>query len=108
MLFIYVASLASNESFILSPSISLAVLISIFFGVVLMIIDPLIITLKFTIDPSFIYSRDIILSIPSKLSFIYNPSTTNITIFIILYLLLTLIVVVKITSNYFGPLRLSS
>ena len=43
----------------------------------------------------------------SLVSIIYNSTNLNLTIFIVFYLFLTLIVVVKITNIFFGPLRLS-
>jgi len=108
VLFIYVTSLASNEIF--KPSmISLMIIILAsstrsFF----LFLDPMILyhnniikIRSFILD--FHFCKDIEL-----INTIYNSTNINITIFIVFYLLLTLIVVVKITDRFFGPLRLSS
>jgi len=107
-LFIYVTSLASNEMF--KPSIVLIVLISIVLIIRIFVIamDPIIlpqikssrIPVNMNSNP---YSMDV-----SLISTIYSPTTIKLTIFIVFYLLLTLIVVVKITDTFFGPLRLST
>lgn len=108
VLFIYITSLASNEIF--KPSIILTInfLIAIFIGILLNLLDPILIPQSLLIKiPTYLkevrYSADL-----SLVSTIYNPTTINLTIFIVFYLLLTLIVVVKITDTFFGPLRLSS
>nr|YP_010926816.1 NADH dehydrogenase subunit 6 [Procletes levicarina]WKF54323.1 NADH dehydrogenase subunit 6 [Procletes levicarina] len=107
VLFIYVASLASNESFSLSiPTMSL-ILLSMTTLPLFMVMDPFLPSLKQTIESSFLSSIQLMNSVQYNLSMIYNPCSMNLTLFIILYLLLTLIVVVKITSTFFGPLRLS-
>jgi len=108
VLFIYVTSLASNEIF--KPSILIAIVFLIFtlVGVIFNLLDPILLPQPLILKaPSYIntdlYSTDL-----SLISTIYNPTTMNLTIFIVFYLLLTLIVVVKITDTFFGPLRLSS
>nr|YP_010242198.1 NADH dehydrogenase subunit 6 [Notostomus gibbosus]QTI83237.1 NADH dehydrogenase subunit 6 [Notostomus gibbosus] len=107
VLFIYVASLASNESFQLSPYLSLLIMAAALIGSMAVILDPLLPALKLSPEGSFFSFESSFLSPQANLSLIYNPSSMNLTLFIILYLLLTLIVVVKITSTFFGPLRLS-
>nr|QFQ01341.1 NADH dehydrogenase subunit 6 [Nematocarcinus gracilis] len=107
VLFIYVASLASNESFSLAPSLFLLTALIMIIGLLLTTIDPLMTSLKITLENSFLNNSEFILSTKAHLSMIYNPSSMNLTLFIIMYLLLTLIVVVKITSTFFGPLRVS-
>lgn len=108
MLFIYVTSLASNEMF--KPSILslIAIVIVSVTGAVALICDPIILSQNTLLKISsfitdFYYSTDLEL-----VSTIYNSTNINLTIFIVFYLLLTLIVVVKVTGNFFGPLRLSS
>ena len=71
-------------------------------------LDPMILSQNSLIKISsfildFHYCKDIEL-----INTVYNSTNINITIFIVFYLLLTLIVVVKITDRFFGPLRLSS
>nr|YP_010049520.1 NADH dehydrogenase subunit 6 [Mirocaris indica]QPL15855.1 NADH dehydrogenase subunit 6 [Mirocaris indica] len=107
VLFIYVASLASNEAFTLSLTLISISLLTIFLGSLFWLLDPLLLSLKTSIESSFIETSQFLFSTQSILSTIYNPTSANLTLFIILYLLLTLIVVVKITSTFFGPLRLS-
>lgn len=108
VLFIYVTSLASNEIF--KPSLISVLLITTFsfIGVVFLIFDPIILPWDNSIKMSsfeklFCYSKDIQL-----ISTIYRATNINLTIFIVFYLLLTLIVVVKVTGSFFGPLRLSN
>ena len=107
VLFIYITSLASNEIFKPSPILVILILILRSVRLITIILDPLLIpqTPIFKIR-SYInttpYSIDL-----SLVSTIYNSTNINITIFMVFYLLLTLIVVVKITDTFFGPLRLS-
>nr|QPL15868.1 NADH dehydrogenase subunit 6 [Acanthephyra sp.] len=107
VLFIYVASLASNESFVFSPALFLLIATLAFIGSLSILLDPLLTALKLCPEASYASVESLFFSTQANLSFIYNPSSMNLTLFIILYLLLTLIVVVKITSTFFGPLRLS-
>nr|YP_009512617.1 NADH dehydrogenase subunit 6 [Gordonella aff. paravillosa ZS-2018]AXJ93182.1 NADH dehydrogenase subunit 6 [Gordonella aff. paravillosa ZS-2018] len=107
VLFIYVASLASNEAFSFSSTLSLLMLLTIMFSLSLLLIDPLLMNFSSSISQSSINSN-IYSSTPALISIIYNNTTMNLTLFIVMYLLLTLIVVVKITNTFFGPLRLSS
>ena len=108
VLFIYVTSLASNEIF--KPSIiSLLIIILAsstrrFF----LFLDPIILYQNILMKiSSFILNFHFCTDI-ELINTIYNSTNINITIFIVFYLLLTLIVVVKITDRFFGPLRLSS
>nr|YP_010952758.1 NADH dehydrogenase subunit 6 [Trapezia garthi]WMQ53178.1 NADH dehydrogenase subunit 6 [Trapezia garthi] len=106
VLFIYVASLASNESF--SFSLKSFILYSFFFILLTFItffIDPLISPSSSALPTSSISSN---LSTPFFISWIYNYNFVNFTLFIIMYLLLTLIVVVKITNFTKSPLRLQN
>nr|YP_009540734.1 NADH dehydrogenase subunit 6 [Pleoticus muelleri]AYQ22927.1 NADH dehydrogenase subunit 6 [Pleoticus muelleri] len=106
VLFIYVASLASNEAFSFSGSLSMLILTTTLISLLFLFMDPLMMNFSMSVSQSSIQT-DIYSSTPALLSTIYNNSTMNLTLFIILYLLLTLIVVVKITNTFFGPLRLS-
>nr|WRK19533.1 NADH dehydrogenase subunit 6 [Hainanpotamon sp.] len=104
VLFIYVASLASNEFFSFSlTSITLTLifmmtLLSFFFFT-----DPVIISPFSNLPTS---SINIVSSNAHATSWIFNIPSMFFTIFIISYLLLTLLVVVKIINLYKGPLRL--
>nr|YP_010011935.1 NADH dehydrogenase subunit 6 [Euconocephalus nasutus]QOI12348.1 NADH dehydrogenase subunit 6 [Euconocephalus nasutus] len=107
VLFIYITSLASNEMFSL-PTKSL-------------LIAAMLITLSLLtssiLDHSFQFnlSNDMMTSAASMLSMqtdstyllikLYNNPTNSITLMLVGYLLLTLIVIVKITNIFYGPLR---
>nr|YP_009511985.1 NADH dehydrogenase subunit 6 [Aristeus virilis]AXI97912.1 NADH dehydrogenase subunit 6 [Aristeus virilis] len=108
VLFIYVASLASNETFSFSGVFSTITIMTVSASVLLLFIDSLTLNLPAVVSQPCTMSNEIFSSTPSLLSSIYNNTTMNLTLFIVLYLLLTLIAVVKITNTFFGPLRLSS
>nr|YP_009671889.1 NADH dehydrogenase subunit 6 [Axianassa australis]QCX31749.1 NADH dehydrogenase subunit 6 [Axianassa australis] len=107
VLFIYVASLASNEHFKLSPLTATATIMSLLLTIPVLLWDTL-----FAPTGSTSFSPDPTLIMPDSYSIltksIYQTSTTPLTLFIIIYLLITLFAVVKITDSYFGPLRLSN
>uniref|UniRef100_UPI0030FEA2A7 NADH dehydrogenase subunit 6 n=1 Tax=Neopanorpa quadristigma TaxID=2521360 RepID=UPI0030FEA2A7 len=109
VLFIYMTSLASNEMFSMS------------FKLIIWSISLLLLTMFI----SFLLDKNLILSTFSNfdmnnfmesfmlktnenslnLTKLYNQPTSLITLMLINYLLLTLIVVVKITNIFYGPLR---
>nr|ANF05068.1 NADH dehydrogenase subunit 6 [Mierspenaeopsis hardwickii]AQZ21922.1 NADH dehydrogenase subunit 6 [Solenocera alticarinata] len=107
VLFMYIASLASNETFSFSPTLSMFTFMSLFMSTFLIIMDPLTLNTPISVEQSSL-SSNLFKSTPTILSIIYNQSSMNLTLFMVFYLLLTLIVVVKITNTFFGPLRLSS
>nr|YP_010713930.1 NADH dehydrogenase subunit 6 [Plesionika lophotes]WDD39150.1 NADH dehydrogenase subunit 6 [Plesionika lophotes] len=108
VLFIYVASLASNETFSLSMINMKTLSVSLLSLPLFLLMDPLSIPVKSNLENSLYFTTQFIYSTQFKLSMMYSPILMNLTLFIILYLLLTLIVVVNITSTSSGPLRLSS
>lgn len=109
VLFIYVASLASNEPFSFSSSLSLSLLFTILLIlIILILLDPLCLNSNIKIESSTYINQNYYQLTPLLLSTIYNNTSINLTLFIVLYLLLTLIAVVKITDTFFGPLRLSN
>nr|YP_010164053.1 NADH dehydrogenase subunit 6 [Macromedaeus distinguendus]QRK27342.1 NADH dehydrogenase subunit 6 [Macromedaeus distinguendus] len=106
VLFIYVASLASNEIFSFSLMTFLTYTgIVISFSLLSLLLDPLFISTSSSLPSSSINSY---LSTPLIVSWIYNSPSMSFTLFIITYLLITLIVVVKIVNLFKGPLRLSN
>nr|QFO91029.1 NADH dehydrogenase subunit 6 [Trachypenaeus curvirostris]QUT08450.1 NADH dehydrogenase subunit 6 [Trachypenaeus curvirostris] len=107
VLFMYVASLASNETFSFSSTSAMFLLMVISLSFLFIFFDPLTLNSSLSIAQSSI-SSDLFKSTPAILSTIYNKTSMNLTLFIVFYLLLTLIAVVKITNTFFGPLRLSS
>nr|UEK25895.1 NADH dehydrogenase subunit 6 [Thalamita sima] len=105
VLFIYVTSLASNESFSFSYSTLATSLVILFLLVPLTLIwDYFFNSFSAQLPLS---SLDMETSNVFIISWIYSVNLMNFTLFIIIYLLLTLIVVVKITNLFKGPLRLS-
>lgn len=113
VLFIYVATLASNETFKLSFPIILIALITL---LSLILFSLLRLTSFFSehtlfsqnlLKDSWVRTLNETNSTLVTLSRIYRNYNISLTGLIILYLLLTLLVVVKIRSTFFGPLRLS-
>nr|YP_009465613.1 NADH dehydrogenase subunit 6 [Sergia lucens]BBC69449.1 NADH dehydrogenase subunit 6 [Sergia lucens] len=109
VLFIYVASLASNEPFSFSFSLYSGLLLTFLLTLVILISwDSLCLNFSIKIESS-TYTEPMYYQLtPLLLSTIYNNTSMNLTLFVVLYLLLTLIAVVKITDTFFGPLRLST
>nr|URX53626.1 NADH dehydrogenase subunit 6 [Postelectrotermes sp. 1 AB-2022a]URX53678.1 NADH dehydrogenase subunit 6 [Postelectrotermes sp. 1 AB-2022a]URX53743.1 NADH dehydrogenase subunit 6 [Postelectrotermes sp. 1 AB-2022a] len=99
VLFIYVASLASNEMFSLSTKL-MTIMIMMSLGMTI-IKDWTTIKTKETTEYNSTMSNEII-TMTSKL---YNLPNGTLTILMALYLFMTLIVVVKITNVSKGPLR---
>nr|AAF77274.1 NADH dehydrogenase subunit 6 [Drosophila mauritiana]AAF77470.1 NADH dehydrogenase subunit 6 [Drosophila simulans]AAF77483.1 NADH dehydrogenase subunit 6 [Drosophila simulans]AAF77496.1 NADH dehydrogenase subunit 6 [Drosophila simulans]AAF77510.1 NADH dehydrogenase subunit 6 [Drosophila simulans] len=111
VLFIYVTSLASNEMF------NLSIKLTVFSSFILL----LMLILSFIIDKTssslFLMNNDMqsIINMNSyfmenslSLNKLYNFPTNFITILLMNYLLITLIVVVKITKLFKGPIRMMS
>jgi NADH-ubiquinone oxidoreductase chain 6 len=109
VLFIYVTSLASNEIFNLSIKLTLfSFTILRFFIILSLIVDKTYLTSFFLnneierITNLYTYFSENSLS----LNKLYNFPTNFVTILLINYLLITLIVIVKITKLFKGPLRI--
>nr|QTX96601.1 NADH dehydrogenase subunit 6 [Macrobrachium rosenbergii]UPO69329.1 NADH dehydrogenase subunit 6 [Macrobrachium rosenbergii]WJW63919.1 NADH dehydrogenase subunit 6 [Macrobrachium rosenbergii] len=107
VLFIYVASLASNETFKLSIKMISAFILPLSMALILPLTDQMMTPTKDSAELSFLSSLQDIQSTQMTISHMYNPTTATLTGMIILYLLLTLIVVVKLSSTFSGPLRTS-
>nr|WDS80473.1 NADH dehydrogenase subunit 6 [Nanhaipotamon longhaiense] len=106
VLFIYVASLASNEIFLPSLILTFSTLtLTMFLFLLFFFLDPVLIS-SFTNLPN--STINISSSTAHITSWIFNNPSMYFTIFIISYLLLTLLVVVKIINLYKGPLRLKN
>nr|AMP43713.1 NADH dehydrogenase subunit 6 [Dialysis sp. KW-2016] len=108
VLFIYVISLASNEMFYLSKKlIFMSMLIFMCLLIINMILDKsLLININnnneinsISMNKSYMNENSI------SLNKLYNYPTNMITIMLINYLLLTLIIIVKITNIFYGPIR---
>nr|YP_009671912.1 NADH dehydrogenase subunit 6 [Polycheles baccatus]QCX31772.1 NADH dehydrogenase subunit 6 [Polycheles baccatus] len=105
VLFIYVTSLASNEKLNFSFPLVLFfstswLLSSIFF----FFFDPLFSSFKINTLASSLIPK---VGFQQTIAAIYNPSSMVFTLFLVFYLLLCLLVVVKISNVHLGPLRLS-
>nr|QXG19300.1 NADH dehydrogenase subunit 6 [Drosophila lacteicornis] len=111
VLFIYVTSLASNEMF------NLSIKLTLFSGMILFILF----IISFLIDKNttslFLLNNEMesifnqnsyFLENSLSLNKLYNFPTNFITILLMNYLLITLIVVVKITKLFKGPIRMMS
>nr|WBR65662.1 NADH dehydrogenase subunit 6 [Layahima elegans] len=108
VLFIYVTSLASNELFSFSmKSLFISTFMFSLLAIAFLFMDNLMLVtnnlemIKMSPEINLIQENEI------NLIKLYNNPTMNITIMMINYLLLTLIVVVKITNINYGPLRQS-
>lgn len=105
ILFIYVTSLASNEIFKFSFNLFIiSFIIFIISIIIIIIIDPEYIN----INNQEIINNLINISINENLNNvykIYNFPINFVTCFLINYLFLTLIISVKITNFFYGPLR---
>nr|YP_010625983.1 NADH dehydrogenase subunit 6 [Parainocellia braueri]WBK02729.1 NADH dehydrogenase subunit 6 [Parainocellia braueri] len=97
ILFIYMTSLASNEKYQFSSSF-------FFMNISLLF---LFIIMLFIIDPFYFNSINMNneMNITLNLNKLYNLNSKNITLISIIYLLFTLITVIKITNKNLGPLR---
>nr|YP_010282301.1 NADH dehydrogenase subunit 6 [Layahima valida]UHA57015.1 NADH dehydrogenase subunit 6 [Layahima valida]UHM24964.1 NADH dehydrogenase subunit 6 [Layahima valida] len=107
VLFIYVTSLASNELFSFSmKSLFMSIFMFSLMMITLLLTDNLMLMTNnlemINMSPEKMLSENEL-----NLIKLYNNPTMNITIMMINYLLLTLIVVVKITNINYGPLRQS-
>uniref|UniRef100_A0AAU6QDT2 NADH-ubiquinone oxidoreductase chain 6 n=1 Tax=Euchirus longimanus TaxID=1968892 RepID=A0AAU6QDT2_9SCAR len=103
VLFIYMTSVASNEKFTQSLKTKMMALPMILTTVSLALIDPLIVNLNEMCNETLSASLPYTLSLTK---FINTPSNTLMYMMII-YLLVTLIAIVKITNLKAGPLRQS-
>nr|QXG19287.1 NADH dehydrogenase subunit 6 [Drosophila kikkawai] len=111
VLFIYVTSLASNEMFNLSIKLTLfstSTLLILF--IISFLIDKSSISLFLMNNEmeSIFNQNSYFLENSLSLNKLYNFPTNFITILLMNYLLITLIVVVKITKLFKGPIRMMS
>nr|UGW52234.1 NADH dehydrogenase subunit 6 [Gonodactylus sp. SIO BIC C12730] len=107
VLFIYITSLASNEMFQFSFKMIMFFTITVSLGALTsMILDPLLLDFKMSSSDMHNYMSEPYNMQTVLIGNIYSSNTMNTTLFMILYLLLTLIVVVKITYTFLGPLRM--
>nr|AWB99418.1 NADH dehydrogenase subunit 6 [Anopheles aff. lutzii A PGF-2018] len=108
ILFIYVTSLSSNEMFSMSFKLVMMSMIIIFFmNVLFFIMDKSLID-QFMMNMEMQNLANINNLINENILYLnkmYNFPTNLITLLLINYLFLTLLVTVKITKKFYGPLR---
>nr|YP_009407067.1 NADH dehydrogenase subunit 6 [Stygiocaris stylifera]ASA39616.1 NADH dehydrogenase subunit 6 [Stygiocaris stylifera] len=105
VLFIYVASLAPNESLSLSYTLIILFMLMVIMSIVISALDPFLVSHSIFNENSDVNTPSTSLITNMSLYPMYNKPTMKLTLFLILYLLLTLVVVVKVTTTHFGPLR---
>nr|ART66013.1 NADH dehydrogenase subunit 6 [Pentacheles laevis] len=105
VLFIYVTSLASNEKLKFSAPLFIScILFFSSFNLVSFFMDPLLASFKINYLSSSLTFKE---SMQQTIAAIYNTPSMLFTLFLVLYLLLCLLIVVKISNVQSGPLRLS-
>nr|QIH95748.1 NADH dehydrogenase subunit 6 [Bradysia sp. XQM-2020] len=106
VLFIYVTSLASNEMFNFSIKLMLITMLMIFVIIILSIfLDHMNFALINNLEMDNMQAKINEMENYNSIYKLYNFPTNWITCLIINYLLFTLIVVVKITNLFYGPIR---
>nr|YP_010146018.1 NADH dehydrogenase subunit 6 [Tipula nova]QQO80825.1 NADH dehydrogenase subunit 6 [Tipula nova] len=109
VLFIYMTSLASNEMFNFSTKNFLMASFILSFSLFMMLIfnDSTYLN-SFSMNSemiSIMNEMNLIKENNLNLNKLYNFPTNMLTLLLINYLFLTLIIIVKITNNFYGPLR---
>nr|UFZ12966.1 NADH dehydrogenase subunit 6 [Protohermes davidi] len=106
ILFIYMTSLASNELFSISMKTMIINLILFSFFLTIFFMDSFSwITNMSNLDMTMLKNSLTSTENSSELLKLYNFPTMNLTLLLINYLFLTLIIIVKMTNIFFGPLR---
>nr|YP_009503159.1 NADH dehydrogenase subunit 6 [Metopograpsus quadridentatus]AXA13761.1 NADH dehydrogenase subunit 6 [Metopograpsus quadridentatus]AYU57087.1 NADH dehydrogenase subunit 6 [Metopograpsus quadridentatus]UBD09537.1 NADH dehydrogenase subunit 6 [Metopograpsus quadridentatus] len=105
VLFIYVTSIASNEPLTFISSFLIFFSLMFVLSFLCFFLDPMLISYPTSLP--IMDSPTFFISTPFTINWIYNTPSMVFTIFIISYLLLMLLVVVKIVTLFKGPLRLS-
>nr|QWX90408.1 NADH deshydrogenase subunit 6 [Bradysia impatiens] len=107
VLFIYVTSLASNEMFNFSTNMVFIYLSILMLNIMIMILtDPMNFLLSFNYECLNMKFYEILNENSSTMIFkLYNFPTNWLTCLMINYLFFTLIVVVKVTNFFYGPIR---
>nr|AWD29387.1 NADH dehydrogenase subunit 6 [Anopheles gambiae]AWD30414.1 NADH dehydrogenase subunit 6 [Anopheles gambiae] len=108
ILFIYVTSLSSNEMFTMSFKLTMFSLVLFSLSMVIFFILDKTLIEQFIINmemEKFSMANNLINENILSLNKMYNFPTNLITLLLINYLFLTLLVTVKITKKFYGPLR---
>nr|QII41745.1 NADH dehydrogenase subunit 6 [Anopheles sinensis]QII41759.1 NADH dehydrogenase subunit 6 [Anopheles sinensis]QII41888.1 NADH dehydrogenase subunit 6 [Anopheles sinensis]QII41940.1 NADH dehydrogenase subunit 6 [Anopheles sinensis]QII41998.1 NADH dehydrogenase subunit 6 [Anopheles sinensis] len=108
ILFIYVTSLSSNEMFSMSFSLTIISFMIFMFMMIIFFIMDKSLTEQFIMNmemEKISMMNNLINENILSLNKMYNFPTNLITLLLINYLFLTLLVTVKITKKFYGPLR---
>nr|UFZ12927.1 NADH dehydrogenase subunit 6 [Protohermes basimaculatus] len=105
ILFIYMTSLASNELFSISMKIIMINMILVSIFMLIFFMDSFSwmsnsMNLDMNLFKTLMYTEN-----SNELLKLYNFPTMNLTLLLINYLFLTLIIIVKMTNIFWGPLR---
>nr|YP_010443268.1 NADH dehydrogenase subunit 6 [Polypogon tarsicrinata]UTE83787.1 NADH dehydrogenase subunit 6 [Polypogon tarsicrinata] len=109
VLFIYVCSIASNELFKPSFNMKLIFIFSLlFFFLIYLIFKNNLFWMNFSFNSDMNnFMIDLFINNENKMNLtkLYNNQTFMIMLMLMIYLFITLIVVVKITNIFYGPIR---
>nr|YP_009573130.1 NADH dehydrogenase subunit 6 [Macromia daimoji]QBF44110.1 NADH dehydrogenase subunit 6 [Macromia daimoji] len=105
VLFIYMTSVASNEMFKKHNMILPLLMIIPILVLSLLFMDPFLVSGAKNQDV-FMFPMNQVKQTEESLSMIYSYPTSMVTVFMVMYLLLTLIIIVYITKFNKGPLRM--
>nr|AMW67927.1 NADH dehydrogenase subunit 6 [Nemoptera coa] len=105
VLFIYMTSLASNELFSISTNWTILSLILLIASSMMMFLFDQTMVIYNNYEMTMLNNNLMFHENENPLIKLYNNPTMNITIMMMNYLLLTLIIIVKITKINYGPLR---
>nr|YP_009244986.1 NADH dehydrogenase subunit 6 [Endoclita signifer]AMR73730.1 NADH dehydrogenase subunit 6 [Endoclita signifer] len=109
VMFIYVASIASNEMFKFNPNLIMFYLIILMMMFIMIFIFNNLYSLNMNINKEMMIFYDKMFFFNNEnsinISKIYNNQSYFLTMMSIIYLLITLLAIVKITNINYGPLR---
>nr|UPX88314.1 NADH dehydrogenase subunit 6 [Dilophus febrilis] len=109
ILFIYITSLASNEMFNFSFKIFIMLMMMMNMMIILWIImDKSMFLPMFKFNDTKIFNNNLFFIYENSMNLnkLFNFPTNIVLLMLIIYLFITLILVVKITNIFFGPLRM--
>nr|UUB71693.1 NADH dehydrogenase subunit 6 [Bombyx mandarina] len=113
VLFIYVSSIASNESFLFNLNMKM---LNIIIMMIIIIMSMYFINIKYNnliennSEMNKLFTKMLFFNGENKINLnkMYNNQTSFLTMMLIIYLFVNLIAVVKITNIFYGPLRSSN
>nr|YP_026127.1 NADH dehydrogenase subunit 6 [Philaenus spumarius]AAT39441.1 NADH dehydrogenase subunit 6 [Philaenus spumarius] len=110
ILFIYIASIASNEKFLFSMKMMMIIIFMMFMLLIMSMMDMTIVVNNHMIIETMSYNKSVneMNKEINSIMKMFNMPTTMITLMTIIYLLFTMITVVKVTNMKDGPLRMKN